>query len=486
MATLELFTNTKSAHLKTNCLILSLLMTATGIVGNGLGAETSATSPSTFIPAFPGAEGYGAKATGGRGGRVISVTNLNDSGPGSLRAAVREKGPRIVVFRVSGTIPLQDRITIRNDDITIAGQTAPGDGICLKGALAVGANNVIVRYIRCRQDTVAQPQGDGIGGRYQHDIILDHVSASWSGDETMSLYHNNNVTIQWCMITEACAKFIDGKDTGHQFGGIWGNDYGTYHHNLIADNASRNPRWASGCGYNDYRNNVLYNWKYQSSYGGEAAQTGMEDRFNFSTINMIANYYKAGPATDEIARRRIVEPSEHSPEDKGSWYVADNHVDGYPEVTADNWKGVDGQSYIKLNAPWPAMAIRQQTPQEAYEAVLAQAGCSKPVRDSLDTTIVHDVAAGTATYGDNGILTRPADAGGWPELKSLPAPKDSDGDGMPDAWEVKYGLNPHDAADASLDKDKDGYTNVEEYLNGTDPSVFVDYTKPENNVNTLH
>ena len=457
---------------------LSLFLNAAAFSSNAPAADS-------FIPAFPGAEGYGKYTTGGRGGRVIAVTNLNDSGPGSLRAAVREEGPRIVVFRVSGTIPLKDRITIRNDDITIAGQRAPGDGICLKGSLLVDANNVIVRYIRCRQDTALHPESDAIGGRYHHDIIFDHISASWSGDETMSLYHNKDVTIQWCLIAESCAKFIDGKDTGHQFGGIWGNDYGTYHHNLIADNASRNPRWASGCGYNDYRNNVLYNWKYQSCYGGEAAQRGMEDRFHFSTINMIANYYKAGPATDERARRRIAEPSASSPDDRGSWYVADNFVDGYPEVTADNWKGVDGNNYIKMNAPWPALPIRQQTPQEAYKAVLEQVGCSKPVRDSLDTTIIHDVATGTATYGDNGILTRPTDAGGWPTLKSTHAPKDSDGDGMPDEWEIQYGLNPHDASDGFLDKDKDGYTNVEEYLNSTDPTEFVDYIKPGNNVNTL-
>ena len=216
------------------------------------------------IPAFPGAEGYGAIATGGRGGRVIAVTNLDASGPGSLQAACDAEGPRIVVFRVAGTI--DGDIRIRRDHITIAGQTAPGDGITIKGNLGIDANDVVIRYLRVRTDH----EGDAVGGRYRKNIILDHVSASWSSDEVLSLYHNEGVTIQWCMITEACAK----EDGSHRFGGIWGNNYGTYHHNLIAHNDSRNPRWASGCGYNDYRNNVLYNWGYESSYGGEAQTAG--------------------------------------------------------------------------------------------------------------------------------------------------------------------------------------------------------------------
>jgi len=206
--------------------------------------------------AFPTAEGYGEYSVGGRGGKVYEVTTLNSSGPGSLGEAIAASGSRTVVFRVSGTITGNFRI--RNNKITIAGQTAPGDGICIKGSLTIDASNVIIRYIRVRANPTAET--DAIWGRYHKNIILDHVSASWSSDEVMSPYHNENVTIQWCMITEACAKFKNGKNTGHWFGGIWGNNYGTYHHNLIAHNDSRNPRWASGCGFNDYRNNVLYNW----------------------------------------------------------------------------------------------------------------------------------------------------------------------------------------------------------------------------------
>ncbi len=419
------------------------------------------TTPADAVPAFPEAEGYGADATGGRGGRVIEVTNLDDSGPGSLRAAVEAKEPRIVVFRTSGTIDLESRLSISNPHITIAGQTAPGDGICIKGPLAIGASEVIIRYTRVRADPSAG-EVDAITGRYNRNIILDHVSASWSSDEVLSLYCNENVTVQWCMISEACAKLRNGENTGHRFGGIWGNNYGTYHHNLIAHNDSRNPRWASGSKYNDHRNNVIYNWGYQSCYGGEAHG---DETWGFFTVNVIANYYKAGPATQGGVRDRIAEPSARSANDKGSWYVADNYVDGYPAVTADNWQGIDGSNYTRLNAPWPAMPIHQQTPEDAYHTVLDHAGCSFPSRDAVDARIIDEVRNGTATYGDNGIITTPSDVGGWPALRGGTAPADSDHDGMPDAWEKAHALNATDPADGPKDRDGDGYTNVEEYLN---------------------
>jgi hypothetical protein len=411
--------------------------------------------------AFPTAEGYGKYAVGGRGGKVYEVTTLNSSGPSSLGEAIGASGPRTIVFRVSGTI--EGKFNIKNDRITIAGQTAPGDGICIRGSLGVSANDVIIRYIRVRANPNIET--DAIGGRYKKNIILDHVSASWSSDEVLSIYHCENVTIQYCMITEACAK----GDSGHRFGGIWGSNYGTYHHNLIAHNDSRNPRWASGCGFNDYRNNVLYNWGYQSSYGAEAHQRG--DRRNppieSSTINVVANYYKPGPATDSGVRDRIAEPSARDSDDKGSWYVADNVVVGYPAVTANNWLGVDGTKYKRLSAPWDAVSINQESPQEAYNAVLAHAGCSKPNRDNIDRRIIEEVRNGTAAYGNNGIITTPSDVGGWPNLQGGPAPVDSDHDGMPDAWETKKGLNPNDVADGNKVA-ADGYTMLEKYLNSID------------------
>ena len=429
------------------------------------------------IPAFPGAEGYGSLTTGGRGGKVIAVSTLKASGSGSLQAACEAKGPRIVVFKVAGTI--DGDIRIKNDHITIAGQTAPGDGITIKGDLGIGASDVVIRYIRVRTDH----EGDAVGGRYRKNIILDHVSASWSTDEVLSLYHNEDVTIQWCMITEACAK----QDGSHRFGGIWGNHRGTYHHNLIAHNDSRNPRWASGCGNNDYRNNVLYNWGYESCYGAEAHQKGDRRRppIEFSAINMVANYYKPGPATRSDVRKRIAKPSSRGSGDSGSWHVAENYVEGSPEVTADNWLGVAGSSFTKLATPWKAMPIHQQSPKAAYLTVLEHAGCSLPRRDSIDTRIIEEVRGGKATFGKNGIIDRPSDVGAWPKLKSGTAPTDTDNDGMPDEWEEKYGLDANKADDSSSDKDGDGYTNVEEYLNGTKPTEFVDYTKPENNINML-
>jgi pectate lyase len=321
---------------------------------------------------------------------------------------------------------------------------------------------VIIRYIRVRANPAIET--DAIGGRYKKNIILDHVSAGWSSDEILSIYHCENVTIQWCMITEACAK----GDSGHRFAGIWGNQYGTYHHNLIAHNDSRNPRWASGCGFNDYRNNVLYNWGYNSCYGAEARQAGDRRKppIEFSTINMVANYYKAGPATQSGVSDRIAEPSARSGDDKGSWYVADNVVVGSSEATKDNWKGVDGNKYKRLDSPWPAMAIKQQSPEDAYNAILAHAGCSKPNRDNIDRRIIEEVRKGIATHGKNGIITTPSDVGGWPELKSAAAPADSDHDGMPDAWETAHGLDPSNKEDGNeTSLSADGYTNLEMYLN---------------------
>jgi pectate lyase len=411
--------------------------------------------------AFPTAEGYGKYSAGGRGGAVCEVTTLKSSGQGSLGEAIGASGPRTVVFRVSGTI--EGNFNIRNDNITIAGQTAPGDGICIKGSLGMNADNVIIRYIRIRFDP-ATGESDAMFGRYRKNIILDHVSASWSSDEVLSLYHNENVTIQWCVITEACAK----GGSGHRFGGIWGNQHATYHHNLIAHNDSRNPRWASGCGLNDYRNNVLYNWGYQSCYGAEAHQRGDRRKppIEFSTINMVANYYKPGPATDSGVRDRIAEPSARSSNDKGSWYVADNVVEGFPDVTANNWLGIDGTSYNKMSAPWDAMPIKQESPQDAYTAVLAHAGCSKPNRDNIDRRIIEEARNGTATYGDNGIITTPSDVGGWPNLQGGPAPVDSDHDGIPDAWETAHGLDPSNKGDGKkTNLSADSYTNLEMYLN---------------------
>ncbi len=467
------------------------------------------TADSPTVPAFPGAEGYGEITRGGRGGKVILVTNLNDSGPGSLREAVETEGPRIVIFTVSGTITLESKLRISHPYITIAGQTAPGDGICIRRyPLLINTNEVIIRYIRVRLGDETDDDSDSISSDRRKNIILDHVSASWSIDETVSIYYCENVTIQWCLISESL--YFAGHEKGaHGFGGIWGSNRSTYHHNLFAHHSSRNPRFASGCGYNDFRNNVIYNWGYNSVYGGEKEHTG-DERFNFTVVNMVANYFKPGPATrpGEVTYR-IVNPSSSGSDDGfGKWYVEDNFVYGNQVVTGKNWSaGVQpagrsphGPHPGRLHRPFESMPINQQTAEEAYIAVLERVGASLPKRDSIDARIIDETRNGYATYEGGtyknrwrvpdetrkcGIIDSQEDVGGWPELKSLPAPIDSDSDGMPDEWEKKYGLDPNDASDTSKDNDKDGYTNIEEYLNGTDPTEFVDYTKPENNVNTL-
>lgn len=448
------------------------------------GAACTTTTANEPQLAFPTAEGYGKYTRGGRGGAVYEVTNLNDHGPGSLREAIEAEGPRTVVFRVSGTIDLERPLTIRHPYITIAGQTAPGDGICLKRhPLNIGADEVIIRYIRVRLGDETGHDTDAISGRGHKNIILDHVSASWSIDETLSIYMCENVTIQWCMITESLFGSNHVKGT-HGFGGIWGNNYSTYHHNLIAHHSSRNPRFASGGGFNDYRNNVLYNWGYNSCYGGEKLVKG-QPHGSFD-INMVGNYYKPGPATQSgKVSYRIASPSNRGEEDYGSWYVEGNVVEGYPEVTTNNWAGgvqtsEEMLAKVRRHEPWPAMPIREESPADAYEAVLSHAGASLPVRDAVDSRIIEEVRGGYATYEGktykeqkrqpelskkSGIIDSPNDVGGWPVLNSLPAPADSDHDGMPDEWEKAQKLNPNDPDDRNL-TDKDGWTNLERYLNG--------------------
>lgn len=438
--------------------------------------------------AFPTAEGYGKYALGGRGGVVIEVTNLNDSGEGSLRAAVEASGPRTVVFRISGTIILESPLVIRKPYITIAGQTAPGDGICLKkNPLIIGADNVIVRYLRVRLGNESGDDTDAVSSRFTKHIILDHISASWSVDETMSVYHCDSITVQWCIVSESMfnSNHIKGA---HGFGGIWGSNYGSYHHNLIASHGSRNPRMGSGSGYTDYRNNVLYNWGYNSCYGGENQQVG-DPRFSFSKFNIVANYYKPGPATQPgNISYRIIQPAMRNNDtaDFGKWYVAGNEIEGNSKVTADNWDGgVQPQGgegnlpFVKMEKPWPSMPINQQMAKEAFGLVLENAGATLPKRDPIDTRIIKEAKGGYATYEGStykknktvpdsskktGIIDTQLDVGGWPELKSTPAPLDTDHDGMPDEWEDKNNLDKENPDDRNIVA-SDGYTMLEKYLN---------------------
>lgn len=411
--------------------------------------------------AFPGAEGFGKFTTGGRGGRVIKVTNLNDDGPGSLRAAVGEKGPRIIVFTVSGNIDLQSGLSINHGDLTIAGQSAPGDGICLRNyPVRVAADNVIIRYMRFRMGDAFKQEADALGGIGRKRIIIDHCSISWATDECASFYYNSDFTMQWCIISESLNASVHAKGN-HGYGGIWGGEGASFHHNLIAHHTSRLPRFSGSSTTRnpedelvDFTNNVIYNWGGNSSYGGERGR-----------YNIVNNYYKAGPATSPKVRDRIVNP--WSP--FGGYYIHGNIMHGFPDISADNWNGgVQGENVdsAKVLKPFDVVAINVQPAEKAYEDVLDFAGASLR-RDEVDTRIVNEVRTGTASKGKkrNGIIDTPSEAGGYPELKTGAVPKDSDNDGMPDEWEIKNGLNPNDPTDAvgfSLDKN---YTNIEIYLN---------------------
>ena len=419
------------------------------------------------------------------------MTNLNDKGPGSLRAAIQSNGPRIVIFSVSGTIALNSTLNIRNPFITIAGQTAPGDGICIRNfALVIQADQVIIRYMRLRLGDESGGQSDAMSALRQKHIIIDHCSASWSEDETMSVYWCDSTTVQWCLIGESLYESTHMKGA-HGYGAIWGGQNSSYHHNLFAHHSSRNPRFARGAGNTDFRNNVIYNWGFNSAYGGEANDLDRDGPS--STINVVANYFKPGPATRPKVASRILNPTtENGPDGYGKWFVAENVVVGSPGITNDNWtlgvQGVDEsvKKQIRSDAAFPSVPINQQTAEEAYRQVLKRAGATLPGRDAVDARIIRDVETGTATYEGKayrenqslpstapitGIIDSQNDVGGWPTLNSPQAPPDSDHDGMPDAWEIAHGLNPYDPGDGAK-AGEGGYTNVEVYLNAITASLL--------------
>ena len=430
------------------------------------------------IRAFPGAEGFGAYSKGGRSGKVYHVTTLEDEGTGSLREAVEAEGPRIVVFDISGTIRLKNPLVIRNPYITIAGQTVPGftsaepgyaqaepgDGICLRDAtFTVGADHVIVRFLRSRLGDEGL-EGDSINIVSGRHIIIDHCSASWSTDEVLSSSTRrpviNDLTVQWCFITEAL------NPKNHAFGSLIRGCHGvrySYHHNLYAHNRGRNPRPGNYDFPNtpeadpdglllDFRNNVIYDWG-----GGHAGYNA--DKASVTRLNYVGNYLVSGPnsISNGIAYQ------EGSPNNRG--YFAGNYYNHI--LPADPWSVVDFNKYneaqitaYKQSKPFETGPIVTQDAKDAYQAVLAHGGASLPRRDAVDRRIVEEVKTGKGH-----IINSQKEVGGWPDLKSAPAPRDSDGDGMPDEWEKQNNLNPEDASDGPADANGDGYTNVEEYLN---------------------
>lgn len=426
--------------------------------------------------AFPSAEGYGRFARGGRGGRVLHVTTLADSGPGSLREAVEASGPRTVVFDVSGRIVLESRLVIRNGRLTIAGQTAPGNGVCLSNYNlgALGAEDVIVRYLRVRPGDTAGKTLDGMGLASCDHAIVDHCSISWTQDEAFSSRGAKNITLQRTLISEALniaghKKYK--KGSAHGFAASIGGDIGSFHHNLLAHCAGRNWSLAGGVdqanrhrGRLDIRNNVVFNWDYRTTDGGARL------------VQFVNNYYKQGPAS---RIKTYLNPQYENPSfGPQQYYVEGNVVEGVsgPEGPTAPFVGmrVRGSQPEPVTLPEPFFPphVETQSAAAAYRDVLADVGCSVPALDEHDRRVLREVREGSTTYqgsvsGKPGLPDSQNDVGGWEDYPEVHRPEgwDSDGDGMPDEWETRVGLDPSDPADGSDDPDGDGYTNREDYLN---------------------
>jgi pectate lyase len=421
--------------------------------------------------AFPGAEGFGAYAKGGRGGDVYTVSNLNDSGTGSFRYGIESaKGPRTIVFAVSGLIPLKSALSVNKNYITIAGQTAPGDGICLRDeCLKIDANHVVVRYIRSRLGCKAGKESDAISVSSGKNIIMDHCSASWSVDECFSCSTGDkgridSVTVQWSIIAEALHKSIHHKGA-HGYGALIRGCYGakyTYHHNLFAHNYSRNPRPGNYDQNNrnldpqgllfDFRNNVMYNW------GG--SRPGYDaDKESVTHYNYVGNYGKPGPDSDKSGYAYSAQCKFFKAYYSGNYFYGTIPSDQWSLVNfSGDWTKNEIDSY-KQTVPFPTGPVTTDNVLDAYKNVLAKAGASL-VRDAVDARVVNDVQKGTGH-----IIGNEDEVGGWPVYKTYKPQADTDHDGMPDTWEKQKGLNPSDPADRNGDRDKDGYTNLEEYLN---------------------
>lgn len=470
------------------------------------------------IPAFPGAKGGGAFTPGGRGGKVLVVSNLNDSGPGSFRSACETGGARVIVFNVAGIIRLRSPLRIRAPYVTIAGQTAPGQGVCITGhSVLIDTHDVIIRHMRFRRNNNdVMFRDDALGGNTVGNIIVDHCSGSWGSDENMSVYRHVytkdgkewklpavNITMQNCIFSEALDLY------SHAFGATVGGHNCMFNRNLFASNISRNASVGMDGTFN-FVNNVVYNWWNRTIDGGDHG----------SFYNIINNYYKPGPVTpaDKPCGHRIIKPEPRRDKSLpvlfGKAYVCGNIMEGYPAVTKDNWNGgvqvfeeEDAGSYethIRSEKPAPMPEVTILPSKIVFTYVMENAGATLPCRDAVDLRVIASARTGKALYSKDarifqspymrrrmapdsykqGIIADPQQVGGLPEYKGIPY-LDSDNDGMPDVWERKYGLDPYDASDAVKDCNDDGYTNIEKYINGMDPARKIDWTDPMNNRDTL-
>jgi len=480
-------------------------------------------------PAFPGAEGFGRYVTGGRGGAIIHVTNLNDSGTGSFRAAVSGNNKKIIVFDVAGVIPLTSPLDI-GENTTILGQTAPNPGITIRYYTVRPGGNNIIRFMRFRrgQERDINDGGDAMWQRQKTGLILDHCSFSWSIDEVASFYDNNNFTLQWSTVGESLNNTGHTKNA-HGYGGIWGGKLASFHHNMILHVQNRSPRF-NGARYNwggytrnqlysvykwensiqaenvDFRNCVIYNWgSGNGCYGGPGG----------GQINMVNNYFKAGRATS--AKTRVTQISVANPNNSANtpfpgmtsrYYIHGNYVSAAANPANYDWNGVtydltsyemDGEYYspdpnnyygsavehtivngvscvkIKMDQPVIYGDVTTHSATTAFSKVLDHAGASL-YRDNVDTRYAKEARNGTTTYTGSvtklpGIIDLVSDAGGYTEdhfgTNKRSADFDSDKDGIPDVWEIANGLDPNNAADAlTYTLDKKQYyTNLEVYAN---------------------
>ena len=433
------------------CVLVGLL--GVSIVGLQASAQDKA------MRSFPSAEGFGAYAAGGRGGKIVLVTNLDDYVPGkdemipgSLRAACSIKGPRLVLFRISGMIPLKARLAIDQPYLTIAGRTAPGEGICLKNhATVISTHDVIVRNIRFRPGDEMGMEPAALWLVNASDVIIDHCSVSWGRDGTLlATGDSKNITVQWCVISES----LDGSKRGHGRGSLLKIREGgmTFHHNIFAHNRGENPEVAAHGSEAGpmiaFRNNVIYNWRDSVSYSGKGSVR----------IDYVGNYLKQGPSTSDAKYAFVAGGKETR------IYMAGNLLIGQEKTREDNSRMVrtKGRQNIATR-PLSVERAPVQAAKEAYDSVLTNCGAILPRRDSADRRVIENIRAGTG-----GLVDSQKDVGGWPLLLSDPPPKDTDNDGMPDIWELKYGLSPKRAG-SDTDSDKDGYSNIEEYINGTSP-----------------